>query len=513
MSKLNIKIGMKLDKISGLEKEVQKNLESLSKKLKLKIDNIDLGNLDKSLSKVEKQVNTLSKKAKIKPEVDNSELIKQEKYLDNMIVKLERMKNASNLKSTKNEGYDNTDDISKILRMQQQVNDLKNKGVTISREEKNALDLQVKSLDTKIKKESSFSVEVQKSGKFLDTQLSKLKKQSDELSKMNNSTSKTNLTSQYNDQIASLERMKQQNVILGNVERQRISSTVGALGSQTSALRTQTNELNRQGGAWGSLVSQMSAFAIGGSIIYAGLNQIRKGITSIIELDSAMRDLKRVSDETSTTYEMFTGKANKMAMELGHSTKAVIDATTEFKKLGYSFKESSEYLSESALILSNVGNIGIEESVSSIVSILKGFKLETQDVTAVMDQLNDTGNKFAISTGDIATALQKVSAPLAVANNGLAESIAMITTANEVMQDSSTVANGLKTISMRLRGVDEDSGKLIPKMKDLILSMTNGQVDIENTNGSFKNTYQILNELGGVYDTLTDKQRVIMPRI
>ena len=69
--------------------------------------------------------------------------------------------------------------------------------------------------------------------------------------------------------------------------------------------------------------------------------------------------------------------------------------------------------------------------------------------------------------------------------------------------------NALRTIAMRIRGVDEDTGELLPKMKELIQTATNGKVDIMDGN-DFKSTYQIMLEISEVWDELSDKQQAYL---
>lgn len=76
------------------------------------------------------------------------------------------------------------------------------------------------------------------------------------------------------------------------------------------------------------------------------------------------------------------------------------------------------------------------------------------------------------------------------------------------MQDPTTVANGLKTISMRLRGVAEDGEELSASMNDLIESMTG--VKIETDDGQLRSTYDILKDIGEVWDELDTKQQALL---
>jgi len=54
-------------------------------------------------------------------------------------------------------------------------------------------------------------------------------------------------------------------------------------------------------------------------------------------------------------------------------------------------------------------------------------------------------NNFALTNQDIMDALQNSSAAMAVANNSLDETIALITAGTEITQDASKVGNGLRT--------------------------------------------------------------------
>ena len=61
-------------------------------------------------------------------------------------------------------------------------------------------------------------------------------------------------------------------------------------------------------------------------------------------------------------------------------------------------------------------------------------------------------NNFAISSQGIGEALMRSAAALAQANNDLDKSIALVTAANNVVQDPQVVGTALRTVSMRIRG-------------------------------------------------------------
>ena len=53
---------------------------------------------------------------------------------------------------------------------------------------------------------------------------------------------------------------------------------------------------------------------------------------------------------------------------------------------------------------------------------------------------------------DIGIALQDCANSMKEAGNSLSDTVALVATANKTVQDASKIGNGLRTISMRLRG-------------------------------------------------------------
>lgn len=175
------------------------------------------------------------------------------------------------------------------------------------------------------------------------------------------------------------------------IDGKKITSSINQATSSVRTLESEFRNVNTTASGLATTMKSIFSYALGGSAIYAVMNSMRDMVSTTIELDGAMRDLKRVSDETESTYSEFMKTANQTAINLGTTTAGAIEATTTFKALGYSFKESSEYLSQMALILSNVGNMSASDASSSLVSILKGFRLAASETTKVVDLLNEAG--------------------------------------------------------------------------------------------------------------------------
>lgn len=133
----------------------------------------------------------------------------------------------------------------------------------------------------------------------------------------------------------------------------------------------------------------------------------------------------------------------------------------------------------------------------------------------VVNILNIIGNNYAISTSDLAESLTRSSASLVAAGNSLEQAAALTVAGNTILQDPEGVGNALKVVAMRIRGTaseleaaGEETDGLIEsssKLQAKILALSG--VNILNDDGSYKDTYTILYEIGKVYDNLSDLQQ------
>lgn len=187
-------------------------------------------------------------------------------------------------------------------------------------------------------------------------------------------------------------------------------------------------------------LGEISQYFSAMSLISRATQELRKGIQYIKEIDLALTELKKVTDETEETYDKFLDTAAKTGERLGTPISAVIEATATFAKLGYSMKQASE-MAEAAIVYKNVGDgiASTEDAADSIISTLKGFGMEASETMRIVDRFNEVGNRFAITSKGIGEALRLSASALSEGGNSLDESIALITAANEVVNDPSSV--------------------------------------------------------------------------
>lgn len=265
-------------------------------------------------------------------------------------------------------------------------------------------------------------------------------------------------------------------------------------------------------------MGEISSYVTGMTILSRAKQELQRGIQYIREIDQAMTELRKVTNETEKTYDKFLDTAAKTGKRLGSTISQVTLATATFAKLGYNMEMATE-MAEAALVYKNVGD-GIEsadDAADSIISTLKGFRMEASEAMAIVDRFNEVGNKFAITSKGIGEALRLSASALSEGGNNLDESISLITAANEVINDPSSVGTALKTLTLRLRGAKtelseagldiEDMATTTSQLQAKLLALTGGKVDIMADANTFKNSTQILREMADAWQYMTDVQR------
>ena len=129
----------------------------------------------------------------------------------------------------------------------------------------------------------------------------------------------------------------------------------------------------------------ISQYLMSMTSIYRVFGELRKGLEYVREIDSALTELKKVTDETEETYDSFLNTAAKTADKVGSTIKDVVSSTADWARLGYSIQEAAQ-LAESTQILMNVSEFtDISTATDSLISSIQAFKYTAEESMDVVD--------------------------------------------------------------------------------------------------------------------------------
>ena len=301
-----------------------------------------------------------------------------------------------------------------------------------------------------------------------------------------------------------------------NADRQKMTNLSNQLREITARARAAGEAGKTLGDTIREKLGKFAGWFSIATVVMRAVNELKNMYKTVVELDSAMVGLRKVSNETEQAYNDFFVTATKNAKELGATITDVINSTTEFARLGYNLADATK-LSEVATLYKNVGDgIDIDQATTSIISTMKAFNITADNALEIVDKYNKVGNEFAISSGGIGEALQRSASALANAKNSLSESVALTVAANNVVQDPSVVGNMWKTVALRMtqakseiEKMGEDTDGMLEstaKYRDLIKASTGFDI-LEKDNKTLKSTYEIVLNIGKAWGSLSDIDR------
>lgn len=184
---------------------------------------------------------------------------------------------------------------------------------------------------------------------------------------------------------------------------------------------------------------------IGFGAVTAAIRGVTAGMGDMVqntfELDSALTEFKKVSDLSGRALEDYTDQAFKAGRQTARTGTEMIEAATNFKKMGYDEKQSME-LATTATMFQNIADAEISagDAALFINSQLKGFSSEFSKFGSegeasihVIDSVNEVANNFAVGTNDLQLALSKTSSAMGGFGNSFEQTIGIITAGTEIM--------------------------------------------------------------------------------
>lgn len=173
----------------------------------------------------------------------------------------------------------------------------------------------------------------------------------------------------------------------------RINQKITNLSREIKSANVQTQTFSeRFKKQWQQYTSYLSV----ASLFSYAYQCLRDMFQQVVAIDTAMTELKKVTDETDASYNKFLSNAAKRSKELGTTIDGLVESTADFARLGYGF-EDSQKLAEVANIYAVVGDEieGVEGATQSLVSTMAAFKKEMNGLSdsdfalSIVDKMNE----------------------------------------------------------------------------------------------------------------------------
>lgn len=185
-------------------------------------------------------------------------------------------------------------------------------------------------------------------------------------------------------------------------------------------------------------------------LVMKTIQSIKSGIRNVVELDTALVDLRKTTSMTYGELEKFYYEANEVAKQMGITTVEIINQASAWSRLGYSSEEAAAKMAKYSSMFASISpGMNVDTATDGLVSVMKAFDIGNNNpddvLDSIMSKINVIGNTAATSNAEIVNMLTRSSSAMKEANNTLEETIALETAAVEITRDDASVGTAFKT--------------------------------------------------------------------
>lgn len=175
--------------------------------------------------------------------------------------------------------------------------------------------------------------------------------------------------------------------------------------------------------------SKLSSYFSAASVIMAAIQVGKEAIQNVIDIDTQMTELYRVTDLSTTQYSQLYDKLTVSAKEYGVALTDLISATADWSRAGFD-ADTAAGLAEITSIYQHIADLDYDTSVENLLTAYKGFESELKNTYGddansaamhIADIYNEIDNNYATTAADIGEAVKRSASALNLAGNSLEE--------------------------------------------------------------------------------------------
>lgn len=292
------------------------------------------------------------------------------------------------------------------------------------------------------------------------------------------------LIPEYQERANRAERAQQRNLSMINAKR-----LDGAYAS--NARRTRTR---------GGIIPTMDI----GSALMTGAMGVAGIISQFNDVDKAITKVTKVVPDSQRAVNRWKKNIYKDAAEVGKTAPEFASAVEQWATAGYNLKQSNK-LAKQSVMGSFVGEVPVNDMVKYMSVPMKAFQKEGIKSVDIINAMNQVSNKHAIEMDDLGAAYQKASSTVGATGTKFSQLTGIITAAQEgTRAGGDAIGTAYKTIGSRIAKM----GTGLTKQDQTRAAFFKGLgVNLTDTNGKLKSTWDVMDQLGKKWNTLSEQDK------
>lgn len=250
----------------------------------------------------------------------------------------------------------------------------------------------------------------------------------------------------------------------------------------------------------GRLTANIDVF----NALQQGGYMVAGAVESLNDVDRAITKVTKVVPDGKQAVNRWKKNLFKSASAVGKSAPEYAEAVEQWATAGYNLKQSN-YLAKRSVMGAFVGDVPVNDMVKYMAVPLNSYRKKHLKADDIINSMNQVSNNHAIEMDDLGQAYSKSAAVLASNGTSFHQLTGMITGAQEATRaGGEVIGRSIKAIALNFSkmnaGVTKTDQNRAKFFKDL-------GVDLRDSNGKMKSTYQIMNQLAGKWKGLSKQQK------
>jgi TP901 family phage tail tape measure protein len=282
---------------------------------------------------------------------------------------------------------------------------------------------------------------------------------------------------------------------IDKVRKKGLNLNMGGLGNFKNPLGKITGQLGEFEKSLEASNARVLAFGASAGALVAVQQGLKAIVSEAINVEKSLADINVILNVSSTSLQKFSQDLFNVAKNTGQSFEEVATAATELSRQGLSVEETLKR-TQDALILTRLSGLKAAESVQAVTAALNSFSRAALDSSEFVSKLAAVDAAFAVDSGDLAKAIQRVGSSAQDAGVSLDQLIAIVTSAQQITaRGGAVIGNSFKTIFTRIQ-----RPRVLKELENL-------GIGVSDLSGNTRPAIQILTELAKTFDTLGSAQR------
>jgi TP901 family phage tail tape measure protein len=241
--------------------------------------------------------------------------------------------------------------------------------------------------------------------------------------------------------------------------------------------------------------ARVVAFTTTTGLIYGMSDALQRVTRDAIEVEAAMTKVQAILKVTDNELASLKTQLFAIANNTGQTFSEASKALEEFARQGLNAEKTLK-ATEAALIVARLSGANLEETINGLVATVSSFSNELLDYGKVANTLVGIDARFSTSAAGLIEGIKRVGTVASDAGITFEELGSAIAAVRQVTgRSESVIGNGLKTIFTNLQ-----TDKVQKELSKL-------GVETKTATGQFLPLIQVVDQLAGAFQKLTDAQR------